>query len=150
LESLARFIGTWKLVYPDSIAAKRPEGYTQYAWDLKRSVIESGEFERRSGRLERYVRGLIAWNPVTETIEYQEHADWGNFVRGEIRIVNDTIIHRYMMVHYPAGAVRRWRITWRYTGGDTVRVSTELLDEGGWKPFGAPYQRVRVLGLPPG
>jgi hypothetical protein len=145
---LARLAGIWKLVHHDSVAGKRPEGFTTYAWDLKQTVIEAGEYERRNGRLERYARGFFAWNPLSEAIEYQEHADWGNFVRGSVRVVDSTTMQREMFVHYPAGVVRRWRILWEFAGTDSIRVTTAVLDDGAWKPFGAPYLRVRVPRLP--
>lgn len=131
LAALGFLIGKWE----EQRVPPAYEGRTNHlemAWDLEGSVIRRSEVRSEDGKRWR-VTGIIAWNPVSEHIEFQEHADWGNFVRGTIDVLGEGSVRRNMEVSYPDGSSASWRTTLTATDADTFRTQTERLIAGEWR-----------------
>lgn len=147
LAALEPFVGIWKIDRPshDGIS----DEFHVLAWDLKKTVLAVSEYQRKDGEFRRYVAGLTGWNPLTQRIEFQEHADWGNFNRGEIEILGPGHVRRHLFVHYMAGAALHWRETWKMASDGAKYVSViEKLESGEWKEAIKPFTSVRVPALP--
>jgi hypothetical protein len=130
LAALAFLIGKW-----EERPAGDPEGrvnHLEMTWDLGETVIRRSEMRSDDGKRWR-VTGLISWNAVSGQIEFQEHADWGNFVRGTIEILAEGEVRRHMEVAYPDGSTARWRTTVRSTGEDSFETETQRLVDGEWQ-----------------
>jgi len=132
LASLGFLIGKWEETRLSPPAADGRVNHLEMAWDLERSVIRRSEVRSEDGKRWRGT-GLIAWNPVSQRIEFQEHADWGNFVRGTIDIVGEQTVRRNMEVWYPDGTTARWRTTVTASGPDGFTTRTEKLVAGEWQ-----------------
>jgi hypothetical protein len=132
LAPLGFLIGKWEETRLSPPATGARVNHLEMTWDLERSVIRRSEVRSEDGKRWRGT-GLIAWNPVSRRIEFQEHADWGNFVRGTIDIVGEQTVRRNMEVWYPDGTTARWRTTVTAPGADEFTTSTEKLVEGEWQ-----------------
>lgn len=146
LAPLEFFSGIWRIDRPphDGIS----DEYRRLEWDLNRTVLILSEYQRKDGNFRRYVLGVIGWNPLTQRIEFQEHADWGNFNRGEIELLDTGLVRRHLFVHYSAGAALHWRETWKREGDDRYSTVIEKLEHGEWKEGAKPFSSVRVKELP--
>jgi hypothetical protein len=147
LAALEPFAGIWKIDRPphDGIS----DEYRVLEWDLKKTVLVLSEHQRKDAAFRRYVMGLTAWNPLTQRIEFQEHADWGNFNRGEIEVLGTGQVRRHLYVHYAAGAALHWRETWMLdANGENYTTTVEKLESGQWKEGLKPFVSVRVASLP--
>jgi pimeloyl-ACP methyl ester carboxylesterase/ketosteroid isomerase-like protein len=134
LAPLAFLIGKWEeeLVAPPSSDADRPPNHVELSWDLGGRVMRRSEVRSDDGKAWRGT-GLIAWNPVSQRIELQEHADWGNFLRGTIEVLEEGVIRRNLEVSDPDGSTASWRTTVHSTGEDSFRTETEKLVDGEWR-----------------
>lgn len=131
LASLAFLTGKWEETRV-SPAAEGRVNHVELAWDLQHRAIRRSEVRSEDGTRWR-VTGLIAWNPVSKAIEFQEHADWGNFMRGTIEVLCDQAVRRHMEVSYPEGTTARWRTTVTAAGPDAFTTKTEKLIDGEWR-----------------
>lgn len=102
------------------------------AWDLEGSVIRRSEIRSEDGKRWR-ATGIIAWNPVSRQIEFQEQADRGNFVRGTIDVLGEQTVRRNMDVSYPDGSTARWRTAITATDPDAFTTRTEKLIDEEWR-----------------
>lgn len=147
LAVLEPFAGIWKIdrAPHDGIS----DEYRVLEWDLKKTVLVLSEHQRKDGAFRRYVIGITAWNPLTQRIEFQEHADWGNFNRGHIEVLGPGHVRRHLYVHYAAGAALHWRETWKLDArGESYTTTIEKLESGQWKEGLKPFVSVRVASLP--
>ena len=140
------FAGFWKIDRPphDGIS----DEYHVVEWDLNRTILVLSEYQRKDGKFRRYAIGMMGWNPLAQRIELQEHADWGNFNRGEVEVLAPGRIRRHLFVHYAAGAALHWRETWELQSDTRYTTVIEKLENGGWKSVGKPFTSVRVQSLP--
>jgi hypothetical protein len=133
LAPLGFLIGKWeetRMSPSDDDQGRR--NHLEMVWDLEGVVIRRSEVRSEDGKRWQGT-GIIAWNPVSKRIEFQEHADWGNFVRGTIDILGERTVRRNMEVSYPDGTTARWRTTVTASGSDMFTTKTEKLIDGEWR-----------------
>ncbi len=147
MAALEPFVGIWKIDRPPRDGVS--DEYHVLEWDLNKAVLALSEYQRKDGIFRRYVAGLIGWNPLTQRIEFQEHADWGNFNRGDIEVLGKDHVRRHNFVHYKVGAALHWRETWRMgEDGDRCTTAIDKLERGEWKEGAPTFTSIRASSLP--
>lgn len=147
LEPMAPFMGDWRAIPPD----ERPETfYSSRRWTLDGAAIRTLEGFVRDGGFTAIVDNLTAWNPVEAEILFQEHAAWGNFVRGRIEVLGENRVRRHMQVWNVNGTYNLWWETFTYDPTtDTFTSDVRRVVEGVPQEQGAQVIRfVRVDSIP--
>lgn len=150
LRMLRPFMGTWRA---DPIGDRAGTFFVNRAETLDGAAIRTLEgVVGPDGEFRLLVDNLTAWNPIEAEVWFQEHASWGNFVRGRVERLGEYAVRRHMTVWNVDGTYNLWWETWTYDPeSDSYAAEIRRIVEG--KPVEDetfPSMRFRRVSAIPG